>query len=124
MDFDVNDFPTNLDPFYLDIPYEHGTEPEELKPYTSGQFFINHVSQFSGPTKLYFCTFSDAREIHFVRWDGARLSKANMEFSDKTEELGWDEDAENKAWREALEGYLDDVFLPDDDQYEVIYERS
>jgi hypothetical protein len=111
VDDDGFDFPTNLDPFTLDIEYKHGEIPEELEAFISGQFFIENIEQFE-PFKIYFCTFFDAREIYFFEWDGKKLKKQVDEFADLIEER--DDLDDDITWENFKDGNLDDEFMPEE----------
>ena len=131
--------PTNLDPSDYDFDYDHGTCPTELEPLIDGSFFIDNVDQFLEPLEVVFYTFYDAEEFYFYKWDGKKLFRASVEVSSRYEELQENDDHDSDENDDDDDVYsvtgdivdsvkssgdVDPDYLPEDDEWRVIYEKK
>jgi hypothetical protein len=103
----LEDIPFNLDPFALDISYDHGGVPEEIKPYIDGSFFIELAENNHEKFNIEFLTFFDARTFFIYDWDGDTLTKIEVEvasmWEDEADGICSKFDSDDEIWDEAID---------------------
>jgi|TARA_Y100000385_G_C12663951_1_gene455006 hypothetical protein len=103
----LEDIPFNLDPNNLDISYDHGEPPLELKPYFDGSFFIDLAKNNHEKFNIEFLTFFDARTFFIYDWDGETLTKIEVEVADMWEDeadgICSKFDSDDEIWDEAID---------------------
>lgn len=103
----LEDIPFNLDPFALDISYDHGEIPVEIESYIDGSFFIELAKNNHDKFNIEFLTFFDARTFFIFDWDGENLTKIEVEVADMWEDeadgICSKFDSDDEIWDEAID---------------------
>ena len=103
----LEDIPFNLDPFVLDISYDHGEIPVEIKSYIDGSFFVELAKNNHENFNIEFLTFFDARTFFIYDWDGETLTKIEVEvasmWEDEADGICSKFDSEAEIWDEAID---------------------